>query len=500
MSRDRAADVGFSEIALIRGLHKHRRGLFALVYLGFVAYSTLLPFDFHWSTGHRSFLALGETFRIHNGEENLADLVLNVLLYVPLGASICLAVRHRLERWGPGFLIGFFAGGLLSVTIESLQMFSASRVGSTTDMLTNTSGTVIGCLMAPGIRLVLRHFRRRRREMMAEQPLWHLCTWAAVSLLVCGLVPFDIREDLGQLREGLLSAHVRPFWQLTQPADAQPAASSGPAAFWVDFAGQAGAFLLFAALMTLTATAEARLGMIAAVFITLWSGIGLAIVVEVSQIMIASRGFDTTDVIAAALGVGGGAIAGAVTGRLAVRHRWKWGQAQPLIGVPVLAIVALGQAGYLTALGLEPFRFGPFPQGDALWSAIGLVPFRGYAEHLTPVLVAEFVLKFVRYALLGVLVMLALRRVWSASAKTFARCAGVTVGGVMLLSAAIEIIQLSIPGRYCDVTDVVIAGMGALSGGTAVQWYADGVAYARSRVRRSSLATPLSDVPTTHSA
>lgn len=476
----------FSSIASIRWLHGHRRGLVALLYAWFVVYSTLLPFDFHWTIGQRNLASLGETLQAHRADDNRTDLVLNILLYIPLGASICLAIRHRVGWWWVGMIASGLVGALLSATIEFLQLFSSSRVGSTTDVLTNTAGTVIGCAAAPVIAWIMQPMRRRRRELMAAQPVWHLATWAAIALIVCGFVPFDVREDLGQLREGLQSAHLRPFWQLAHPAGTPASFGPEPATFWVNFAGDVGAFLLFSVIMAMAATAGAQLGAVPSIFMTLWSGIGLAVLIEVGQIMIASRGFDTTDVIAAAAGVAVGALFGTVAGRLAARRRWRWGDSQPLLGTPLLVLTLLGQAGYVIAQGLEPFRFARLPGGEALWAAIGPVPFRGYTDHLTPALVAEFVLKLVRYGLLGVFLMMLLRQAAFARSWSFARCVAAAVAAAMFLSAAIETTQLAIPGRYCDVTDVVIAAMGALAGAVGTQWYIEAVRYARLRVRHAA--------------
>jgi VanZ family protein len=498
MNPSDAAHVEFSEIPAIRWLHRHRRGLVAFVYVFFVAYATLLPFDFHWAIGERHLANVSRAFETNAEIHSSPDVVLNVVLYVPLGAAVCLAVYHRLRRWWVGMLVGCLAGGLLSVTIEFLQLFSKSRVGSTRDMLTNTTGAIMGSLMAPALALVLRFFRRRRRRAMAAQPLSHLAVWAATALLISGLVPFDLREDLGQIREGLLTAHFRPFWQLVELAGPPVPDAPTAAAFWVDFAGDVGAYVLFSAFVALAATAEAGLGVGLALFVALWSGIGLAVVIEVAQLMIASRGFDTTDMLAAAAGAVPGAVIGIVLGRLAARRRWRWGEPRRLLGAPVLVLVLIGQTAYIVAEGLEPFHFAPLPHGWALWSAIGLVPFGAYTEHLTPALVADFVLKLARYALLGGLVAVLLVRVGPDGGRPFARRIGVTMLAAMSLSAAIEITQLAIPGRYCDITDVAIAGMGALAAAIGVQWYLDAVRYARLRVRRAGRGT--NEIPQAHLA
>ena len=70
------------------------------------------------------------------GERATADAIANVILFVPLGAALAAAFPlHRLAwRWGP----------VLSLVIELAQRFIAGRDASVGDVITNTTGTLLG--------------------------------------------------------------------------------------------------------------------------------------------------------------------------------------------------------------------------------------------------------------------------------------------------------------------------------------------------------------------
>lgn len=80
------------------------------------------------------------------GERGLADFALNLLLFVPLGAALAWAG----ERWRAA--LG--AGALLSLGIEIAQLAIPGRDSSLSDVISNTSGSLLGWLaVARGPRL-----------------------------------------------------------------------------------------------------------------------------------------------------------------------------------------------------------------------------------------------------------------------------------------------------------------------------------------------------------
>ena len=73
------------------------------------------------------------------------DMLNNVLLYVPLGFCIALAVEPRFGR-SAGIATGLLGGALLSLTMELMQGSIATRVPSLTDLSLNAAGALAGAI------------------------------------------------------------------------------------------------------------------------------------------------------------------------------------------------------------------------------------------------------------------------------------------------------------------------------------------------------------------
>lgn len=134
-----------------------------------------------------------------------ADIVQNVLAYMPLGLFLAAALRRRMAS-ASAFLLAAGAGALLSLTMESLQQFVPSRDPSLLDIALNIGGSCIGAAGAAFLRsdtrfgaatLALRNdwLRRGRSAELGAIAFW-LWALSQTSPLVPGL-------DLSQLRNAL---------------------------------------------------------------------------------------------------------------------------------------------------------------------------------------------------------------------------------------------------------------------------------------------------------
>lgn len=84
---------------------------------------------------------------------NYQDIVVNVLGFAPFG--FCLFLHRRRVEGASRFADALFvivAGGAISLTIETIQVWLPNRVSSMTDLLGNTAGTLLGVLVALAIR------------------------------------------------------------------------------------------------------------------------------------------------------------------------------------------------------------------------------------------------------------------------------------------------------------------------------------------------------------
>jgi len=101
---------------------------------------------------HREFLIAPRKDIAYN-RPDYSDIAVNILGFVPFGFCYLLH-RHRLRpnQQAVNALLAVLAGAAASLTIEVIQAWLPNRVSSTTDVLTNTTGTLLGVLLALVIR------------------------------------------------------------------------------------------------------------------------------------------------------------------------------------------------------------------------------------------------------------------------------------------------------------------------------------------------------------
>ncbi len=118
----------------------------ALAYALLIAYASLHPFAGWKASGLPVFDFLVAPWPKYFV---LADLVFNVLGYLPLGFLLVAALPGK---WAArrSILVATLAAGLLSLFLETAQNFLPSRVASNVDLGGNTAGALLGAL--PGVR------------------------------------------------------------------------------------------------------------------------------------------------------------------------------------------------------------------------------------------------------------------------------------------------------------------------------------------------------------
>ena len=103
--------------------------------LGVLAYLImgLTPFNFDFS----------REVRVYFGFNAPVNALLNFLCFLPLGALI--AILSYVER---PLLTAAAVCGMLSLTVESLQIFIPGRFSTVSDLLLNTAGAAAGAFLA----------------------------------------------------------------------------------------------------------------------------------------------------------------------------------------------------------------------------------------------------------------------------------------------------------------------------------------------------------------
>jgi VanZ family protein len=111
-----------------------------------VASAPLLIIPAHFSISHKALLASP----IDEFEWTASwrkDVIENILGFMPFGFVLCGLFALSRPR-GQAILMATLVGGLLSLSVESLQYYIPRRDSSLTDVMTNTTGTLLGALIA----------------------------------------------------------------------------------------------------------------------------------------------------------------------------------------------------------------------------------------------------------------------------------------------------------------------------------------------------------------
>lgn len=110
-----------------------------------ILFLTLFPFQFSF---HAARYGGSSPFLLGFGKSaGVFNAFLNVLLFIPFGFGFAEKFRERgVSRTATLFLC-LLAGALLSYTIEFLQIFIPTRDSGWEDVITNSSGSIVGGLL-----------------------------------------------------------------------------------------------------------------------------------------------------------------------------------------------------------------------------------------------------------------------------------------------------------------------------------------------------------------
>ena len=388
----------------------------------FIVYGTTLPFDLTpsadtvaegWRSAHKIPWADPS-----GGFPSVPDAVANVLLFLPWGFLIGLGRAERRRTAGATILLGGVSALVCSLSVEFLQLFSTSRTSSATDLCTNavggTLGAALGWVAGTRYRLAVGPWLRDR---LRRDPWSVLAGAIAAGALLWAVAPFDFTLDVGDVKSSLKSLRLIPFGPPLRGAapPLDPAKLLASLLAWIPIGG------VFA--LTARNGLLSRRTMAGAVF-------GLAVAVELVQLLIASHATDATSVFLFCVG---GAIG------------WGWVTARPTVKPRAWAGagLAIWTAATLVA-GFSPWQFAS--PDFAAYGPERFLPFIYYFLRTDVHALGDAVAQILLYLPLG---LLADKR-------------AVLVGAVV--AAAVEGGQRFVVGRVADVTDVALGILGAGAG------------------------------------
>lgn len=267
-----------------------------VVFAVLILYGSLMPFDLHFDKARAAenirramhFWPFGE---IKSGK---ADIVSNVLLYIPLGFLIALAAK--INRKDSNALAVFGAmtiGCALSISIELLQSMSQTRVCGAHDFLTNATGTLIGAATACAYSREFYEFISVKcKQYWKVHPVAVAACVLAIALAGDALFPFLPTLRLREIHQNYRNSQF----------DFSAGLDLHTAGYWI--IQQAGAF---AFLCMLTCSAIRKNGR-PQIFKALVMCALFATVIEAGKIFISNRSINIANVIVAAAGCACGAV------------------------------------------------------------------------------------------------------------------------------------------------------------------------------------------------
>lgn len=443
--------------------------LLSLLGVLFVLQTGLVPFDFSSGAGAGEASVRFATTVTH---VTLPDIISNIFLYVPLSAMLCLSLARARLRMVMAWLLAVCGSAVVSLLIEWLQAYSATRVSSLIDLASNVTGAMLGASLALigrgfGVRIL-----RAARVELDMRPRALLLKGYVLLLLFFAAIPFSLSFDVMRLKQSVRGAVWVPFAAHDQ-ADGERAAvlSRGDDSLtqayvqwlrmkrWARWAAEAASFALLAWLLHGVVRDDYEFSRRSAALLTLWLGAVAAVGFSLLQLPIVSRTCDATDVVFRLIGL--------LTGLLA-RARWL----QTSHALPPLVDERRSQQPartgcllvgvYVLYTGVIPLRFRAEPGAVAgALTSEGFLPFFAYFAARFDVMMSDVMAKFAGFGLLG-----ALMAMWWARPGATAACRGLpSILAVCLgLSVLIEAVQLFMPVRVASLTDPILAGGGCLVG------------------------------------
>ncbi|MBS1857298.1 MAG: VanZ family protein [Acidobacteria bacterium] len=238
-------------------------GLLAIL-VALLLYGTLSPFHFDFARPGSPLIHFLHSWPTELTPGNIRDAVLNVAIFFPLGVVACATYTRHWNRRA-GFVLALVHGSALSLGIELLQYYDASRFCSASDWLFDTLGTLLGAALALLFRSRIEDATSAAERRGAAPGLLLAGCWMAAQLYP--LIPVITRARIGRGWAYLIASQVS----------------------WTEVVAAAAGWFVFA--IALRATWEK----------ISWRWVALAMLAVPLRLVIADRVAGKSDLLAAAL-------------------------------------------------------------------------------------------------------------------------------------------------------------------------------------------------------
>lgn len=472
---------------LIAPLRRHLL-LAAIAVTCLAVYGSFVPMDFKTLDWEQAVSQFKQVPYLELGVYKRADLVANIVLFVPLGFFWLGALDlDRRKRW-PGLIAAPLLAVVLvalAIAVEFFQQWTVRRTVSQNDMIAESVGAVIGM----GLWLVAgRWLIGRVRAVLSpgepvatheEQTAAIVQRWRrflllyALGFVLYNIQPLDLAFSPDSLRQKAADGRILlvPFASLK---------GSVFNALW-----QIGSdILLFLpiGLLLRVGSSQPR-SLLAATLLCLLAACGI----ELLQLFVFTRYVDTTDLFISTIG---GFLGGLLAGRLL---RWRERASHEMesgssMRGPLAILLGVAYTVPLCIFNWQPFHF--VKTMDEFWHHLNLAMGMPFSSHYVG---TEFnaltkVMRDVMYfAPFGVLC----RWVSERRGKSLwpGRVIVVLIG--LLLGCAIEIGQAATVSRIADITSVILNVIGAFLG-----WWTWGLICRKPEVREKGTKVVRGESPT----
>ncbi|RMG69153.1 MAG: VanZ family protein [Calditrichaeota bacterium] len=184
-----------------------------LCYAAFIVYVALYPFQFNltWVNLQARWHQVDWVpFFTTGGFAPRADLVLNILLFIPLGASIALWTSLQgSDRFVRHLVLATLTGLGLSILVESVQVLTVNRFPSVNDLITNTLGSGLGFFLFNLVKAALPSPAHRWIRRQLPRPEFRFLVVLGLVILVFQFYPYHF-----SLRWSLVARRLGVFFSL----------------------------------------------------------------------------------------------------------------------------------------------------------------------------------------------------------------------------------------------------------------------------------------------
>lgn len=421
----------------------------AVTYTVFLIYGSLIPLDFHSISLSKVWEILWDSSRYRYVSRS--DVVANVLLYIPLAFfwQGLLWLRRGERAHLKATFILFLVCVNLSMAIEILQIFSTSRSFDLRDIVTNSSGSVIGLLawywVGPWIMKRISQWQSVQGLTSVAGALLPLYLFV---LTVYKLMPFDLTLSPWELYQKFKRGSIIliPFGHSRTPFLEQINDFTMDFFVWL----VVGLIWLFSSRKPAVYT---------------WGKAAIVVIVlEILQIFVNSRVSDITDIVCGLLGTGIGVGLGAL---LIDRYPIISGTpAQYLYKKTWIVLASFACIAWLMVIlwyYLFPFKFN-FDTAflDNRFNEINTLPFWVHFNADEFNAMADFLRILLMYAPLGAVLAFISVSIDEWRLKKYSMQFALMI--IFSIALLVEFAQFFLPSHYPDITDVIFSVLAGVAG------------------------------------